>query len=131
MQAAAPGSNPAPLPTRAVRLREGDTLISDQFNDRVLEVTPAGQVVFQQGAINMPGNGFNQLNVPYDAKVIGDFTGLTPPFGLGTGVDPLSFARSCLTALRGGNLKRPRFSESCRNEVVDDGVLPYSTDTSK
>lgn len=78
---AAPGSNPAPLPTRAVRLREGDTLISDQFNDRVLEVTPSGQTVFQQGAINMPGNGFNQLNGPYDAKVIGDFTGLTPPFG--------------------------------------------------
>ena len=77
----APGSNPTPLPTRAVRLREGDTLISDQFNDRVLEVTPSGQIVFQQGAINMPGNGFNQLNGPYDAKVIGDFTGLTPPFG--------------------------------------------------
>ncbi|HEU0277327.1 MAG TPA: hypothetical protein VFQ95_05855 [Rhodanobacteraceae bacterium] len=77
----APGSNPTPLPTRAVRLREGDTLISDQFNNRVIEITPSGHVVFQQGVINMPGNRFNQLNGPYDAKVIGDFTGLTPPFG--------------------------------------------------
>lgn len=77
----ASGSNPTPLPTRAVRLREGNTLISDQFNDRVIEVTPSGHIVFRQGAINMPGDQFNQLNGPYDAKVIGDFTGLTPPFG--------------------------------------------------
>lgn len=75
------GSNPAPLPTRAVRLRNGDTLISDQFNDRVFEITPSGKIVFQQGTINGPGNDFNQLNGPYDAKEIGDFTGLTPPFG--------------------------------------------------
>ena len=26
-------------------------------------------------------DGFNQLNAPYDAKVIGDYVGLTPPFG--------------------------------------------------
>ncbi|GAC1544689.1 MAG: hypothetical protein NVS2B17_26130 [Candidatus Velthaea sp.] len=31
----ASGGNPNPLPTRAVRLRNGDTLISDQFSDRV------------------------------------------------------------------------------------------------
>jgi hypothetical protein len=76
----APGSNPNPQPTRGVRLRNGDTLISDQFNDRVIEVTPAGKIVFQQGETNVGGSGFNQLNGPYDAKQIGDFTGLTPPF---------------------------------------------------
>ena len=76
------GSNPTPLPTRAVRLHNGDTLISDQFNDRVIEVTKAGKIVFDQGDLNMPGNGFNDLNGPYDAKQIGDFTGLTPPFDL-------------------------------------------------
>nr|WP_199042197.1 hypothetical protein [Dyella sp. ASV24] len=75
-----PGSNPSPLPTRAVRLRNGDTLISDQFNDRVIEINHAGKIVFQQGALNVPGSSFNELNGPYDAKVIGDFTGLTPPF---------------------------------------------------
>lgn len=74
------GSNSAPLPTRAVRLHNGDTLISDQFNHRVIEVNKAGHIVFQQGALNVPGDGFNQLNGPYDAKRIGDFTGLTPPF---------------------------------------------------
>lgn len=74
-----PGSNPNPQPTRAVRLRNGNTLISDQFNDRVIEVPMEGGIVFQQGMLNMPGNGFNQLNGPYDAKIIGDFTGLTPP----------------------------------------------------
>lgn len=75
------GSNPTPLPTRAVRLRNGDTLISDQFNDRVIEVNMLGKTVFTQGALNMPGSGYDQLNGPYDAKQIGDFTGLTPPFG--------------------------------------------------
>ncbi|GLQ49917.1 hypothetical protein ACFFJT_00975 [Dyella flava] len=74
------GSNPDPLPTRAVRLQNGDTLISDQFNNRVIEITKAGKIVFQQGELNVPGDGFNQLDGPYDAKEIGDFTGLTPPF---------------------------------------------------
>lgn len=73
-------SNPNPLPTRAIRLLNGDTLISDQFNDRVIEVTPAGNIVFQQGKINQGATGFNELNGPYDAKQIGDFNGLTPPF---------------------------------------------------
>ena len=73
------GSNPNPLPTRGIRLRNGDTLISDQFNNRVIEVTKKGNIVFQQGMLNVAGSGANQLNGPYDAKRIGDFTGLTPP----------------------------------------------------
>ena len=74
------GSNPNPLPTRAIRLKNGHTLISDQFNNRVIEVTRDKRIVFQQGMLNVAGKGFNQLNGPYDAKVIGDYTGLTPPF---------------------------------------------------
>jgi hypothetical protein len=74
-----PGSNPNPLPTRGIRLANGNTLISDQFNNRVIEVTPGGQIVFQQGKLNVGGNTFDRLNGPYDAKVPGDFTGLTPP----------------------------------------------------
>ena len=73
-------SNASPLPTRGIRLANGHTLISDQFNNRVIEVTMSGKIVFQQGKINVGGNGFNRLNGPYDAKEIGDFTGLTPPF---------------------------------------------------
>lgn len=73
------GSSPNPLPTRAVRLRNGNTLISDQFNNRVIEINANKKIVFQQGQFITPGNGFNQLNGPYDAKEIGDFTGLTPP----------------------------------------------------
>jgi hypothetical protein len=78
---AQPG-NPNPQPTRAVRLRNGNTLISDQFNHRVIEVNPAKQIVFQQGQLNAPGVGFNQLNGPYDAKRVNDFTGLTLPLNL-------------------------------------------------
>jgi len=81
------GSNANPAPTRAVRLANGNTLISDQFNQRVIEVNAGGNIVFQQGMLNLPGSGFNQLNGPYDAKVIGDFTGLSaPPVDTGLGL---------------------------------------------
>ena len=82
-----PGSNPSPLPTRAIRLEDGDTLISDQFNHRVIRVDHAmpAHVVASYGNLNQPGfgteNAAQGLNGPYDAKVNGDFTGLTPPFG--------------------------------------------------
>jgi hypothetical protein len=94
-----PNSIPSPLPTRAVRLRGGDTLISDQFNNRVIRVSPDKQIVMSYGlpldGLNpLPGTGgaiggnvgydllttMNGLYSPYDAKVIGDYTGLTSPF---------------------------------------------------
>ena len=77
---ARPGSVSSPNPTRAVRLRNGNTLISDQFNHQVIEVDHEGKIVFEQGKIAVSGNGFDRLNGPYDAKVNGDYTGLTPPF---------------------------------------------------
>ena len=73
------GSMSMPLPTRAVMLRNGNILISDQFNDQLIEINMHKRIVFRQGKIQVDGNGFNQLNAPYDAKVIGDYTGLTPP----------------------------------------------------
>jgi hypothetical protein len=80
-----PTGNSAPLPTRAVRLRHGETLISDQFNNRVIEVagTPpmGGTIERQIGALNVFGIGHGLLDAPYSAYVIGDYTGLTPPFG--------------------------------------------------
>jgi hypothetical protein len=81
--------NATPLPTRAVRLRDGETLISDQFNDRVIEVVRTGSVggviEHQLGVLNVFGIGKGLLDAPYDAKVIGDYTGLTPPFGFDFG----------------------------------------------
>jgi outer membrane protein assembly factor BamB len=79
-----PAGNPAPLPTRAIQLRDGEILISDQFNDRVIEVVPTGSmggtIERQLGTLNTFGIGNGLLDAPYDAKVIGDYTGLTPPF---------------------------------------------------
>jgi hypothetical protein len=93
-----PLSVPAPLPTRAVRLKHGDTLISDQFNNRVIRVNMAGQIVASYGLPLAGGPvdpypfgnnvGYDLhttqkgLYSPYDAKVIGDYTGLTPPYHL-------------------------------------------------
>lgn len=81
-----PLSNSSPLPTRAVRLANGDTLISDQFNDRVISVNHARKIVASYGKLNVPGDdpknvSQSGLNAPYDAKVVNDYTGLTPPFG--------------------------------------------------
>ena len=79
-----PGSNPAPLPTRGIRLRNGDTIISDQFNQRVIIVDRKGQIRRSYGNLNVSGFGLQNtsegLFAPYDAKVIGDYTGLTPVF---------------------------------------------------
>ncbi|MGO9587029.1 MAG: hypothetical protein ACLP2Y_12605 [Limisphaerales bacterium] len=90
-------SVPSPLPTRAIRLKNGDTLISDQFNNRVIRVNMAGDIVASYGLPLAGGPvdpypfgnnaGYdlfttqNGLYSPYDAKVVGDYTGLTPPFG--------------------------------------------------
>ncbi len=74
-----------PLPTRAVRLRHGHTLISDQYNHRVIEVNHAKHIVRTFGKLGDLGYNTENvadggLNSPYDAKQIGDYTGLTPPF---------------------------------------------------
>ncbi|HEY1786624.1 MAG TPA: hypothetical protein VGJ73_00645 [Verrucomicrobiae bacterium] len=84
----APLSIAAPLPTRAIRLRNGDTLISDQFNNRVIQVNMAKKIVADYGLLLNDGNNVGYdvhttqagLYAPYDAKIIGDYTGLTPPF---------------------------------------------------
>jgi hypothetical protein len=75
-----PHSVAAPLPTRAVRLDNGQTLISDQFNHQVISVDRRGNIVWSYGRIAVSGNGPGRLYGPYDAKVIGDYTGLTNPF---------------------------------------------------
>jgi hypothetical protein len=73
------GSFPQPFPAHAVRLADGDTLIADQLNDQVIEVNSKGQLVFAYGQTQVAGKGPNQLWAPYDAKVVGDFTGFSTP----------------------------------------------------
>lgn len=85
-------SIPAPLPTRGLRLKNGDTIISDQFNNRVIIINKANVIVAYYGLPLTGGTdpigtntGYDVRTVqlglysPYDAKVIGDYTGLTPP----------------------------------------------------
>ena len=81
----------APLPTRAVRLSDGNTLISDQFNNRVILIDHAGDILARYG-LPLDGGGAIGKNAgyslestkkglysPYDAKIVGDYTGLTAP----------------------------------------------------
>jgi hypothetical protein len=91
----------APMPTRAIRLANGDTLISDQLNNRVIRINHAGKILASYGRpLPMNGGSFSGgsaniligdnmgydlystqagLYSPYDAKIIGDYIGLTPP----------------------------------------------------
>jgi hypothetical protein len=90
-----PHSIASPLPTRAIRLANGLTIISDQFNNRVIIVNHGKHIVADYG-LSLEGDtgstnsidaniGYDTgtvrkgLYAPYDAKVIGDYTGLTPP----------------------------------------------------
>jgi len=77
-----PGSNPSPAPSNAVVLHNGDIAIADQFNNRVFVINEQMQTVYQYGQLNVAGNGPDQLNAPYTAFVIGDYTGQTPPPGI-------------------------------------------------
>jgi hypothetical protein len=91
-----PKSIANPQPTRGLRLKNGNTIISNQYNNQVLIINKANVIVAVyglplSGATIPPANiigtnkGYNEkstqfgLYSPYDAKVISDFTGLTPP----------------------------------------------------
>ena len=74
------GSVSSPAPSRAVMLKNGNVLISDQYNMQVIEIDSNQNIVWSQGQVAVAGDGFDMLNGPYDAKVIGDYTGITPPF---------------------------------------------------
>ncbi len=91
-----PLSVAAPSPTRALRLEDGDTLISDQFNNRVIRIDRSSSIVASYGLPLAGGAGAIGVNsgydldtsqkglyAPYDAKVVGDYTGLTFPFPFG------------------------------------------------
>jgi hypothetical protein len=60
-----------------------DILISDQFNNRVILIDKNGDLPTQYGNLNEIGYGTSStqqgLYAPYDAKVIGDYKGLTRP----------------------------------------------------
>jgi hypothetical protein len=47
----------------------------------VIEVNPGGTIVNSFGTIAVNDNALGDLNGPYDAKEIGDYVGITPPFG--------------------------------------------------
>lgn len=77
------GSNPSPQPSHAVMTQDGHIVISDQINERVIVIDKKMNIIHQYGNLNAPGYGTANtqqgIDWPYDAKVIGDWTGLTQP----------------------------------------------------
>lgn len=83
---------PLPKPSRGLRLENGNTIISDQFNNRVIVINETYTIMAYYGLPLSGGNvviGTNSgddlnttqlgLYCPHDAKVIGDYTGITSP----------------------------------------------------
>jgi hypothetical protein len=70
-----------PAPTGAVRLANGHTLVTDLEWDQVIEVDHGSppSVVYVHGGRKQAGALANELNQPYNAKVTGDYTGLSAP----------------------------------------------------
>jgi hypothetical protein len=80
-------SVPNPIPTRGLRLRNGDTIISNNFNNQVIIINPTTIIETYGLPLNNSSNsGYDQkstqqgLYCPRDAKVIGDYTGITDPY---------------------------------------------------
>jgi hypothetical protein len=77
------GSNSNPGPSQAVKTMKGNFVVSDQFNNRVIVVNSKQALLRQYGNLNASGYGTTNaeqgLFAPYAAKIIGDYTGLTPP----------------------------------------------------
>jgi len=68
-------------PTAGVRLANGHTLVTEIAEDQIVEVDHASppNVVYWHGSRGRAGALQGELNQPYVAKVVGDFTGLTSP----------------------------------------------------
>ncbi|MGD0061758.1 MAG: NHL repeat-containing protein [Verrucomicrobiia bacterium] len=77
------GSAADPQPTHAVATKHGNFLIADQFNHQIIEINPSGDVVFSYGTLGVPGSADGLLYAPCDAKIVGDYIGLTAPHGGG------------------------------------------------
>jgi outer membrane protein assembly factor BamB len=67
----AAGPNQLAYPARAHLLANGNVLIADKGNDRIIEVQPTpprgGTIVWQYGQTGVAGTAATQLNGPYDA----------------------------------------------------------------
>ncbi len=85
-------SNSAPLPTNAVMFGDGRIMVADQYNHRVFALDYQKNMLWQYGQTNVSGNGTGQLNGPYTAFVIGDYTGQTAPPGMRMGLASGAFA---------------------------------------
>lgn len=133
-----PLSVPNSFPNRAVRIRHGRTLIADQFNNRVIIVSEHGVILKAYGK-PMNGGGTVGTNVGYDlahvqnglygpsdAKMIGVYKGLTPPFSWGSRRDSDS---SCSDSSSSSSSSSD--SSSSSSSSSDPSSSSSSSDSSK
>jgi hypothetical protein len=66
-------------PTGVVGLANGDKLITLSLLDLVIEVSGANNTKVYRHGGGSPGTVGNELNQPYNAKIVCDYTGLTQP----------------------------------------------------
>jgi len=118
-------------PRDADRLPNGDTLIVDTLNQRVIEVTPTGQIVWE---VYCPWGPYDVERIPYgdepqgptiaDMNATGTYTvhgsaGLTP----GTG-DRLTFADRVVATFSGTPLSGPARTFATRWSHITPWIYP-------
>jgi hypothetical protein len=67
-------------------LAKGNVLIADENNNRAIEVNPGKRIVrtlTAGGTSSGVASTVGHLDAPFDAEVVGGYTGLTPSFGFG------------------------------------------------
>ena len=64
------GFNQLNTPVQFTYLPNGDILITDQANERVIEVSRGHQIVWQYGTTGVTGSGANQLSNPNSAELL-------------------------------------------------------------
>ena len=64
------GFNELNTPVQATFLPIANILITDQVNERVIEVTQHHLIIWQYGMTGVSGTGFNQLNNPNSAELL-------------------------------------------------------------
>ncbi len=64
------GANQLNTPVQSTWLPDSHVLITDQGNQRIIEVTLENQIVWQYGTTGVAGNGPNQLNSPNSAELL-------------------------------------------------------------
>lgn len=125
------GTNQLNHPFEAVNLINGNILIADTDNHRVIEVQPSGTsggtIIWQYGQTGVFGSGTNQLNFPFDVMMLNNGNILITDYGIRRTIEVQP------TYPIGGNIVWQKYSPDgyyVESERLPDGSTLLTSDSS-